>query len=259
MSVLQLDAAGVKGAGCWRIRNVSFTLRSGSITALIGPNGSGKSTCLRTLAGLLVPDEGRAALDGADLRSFSRRAVARLVAYVPQDTHLNFAFTVEDVVAMGRHPHLGRFQREGDYDRRCVADALARTDAQHLAKRLVTELSGGERQRIVIARSLATEARVILLDEPTANLDVAHALDTLALCQTLAREGRTIAVALHDLNAAARFADTLAVMAGGEIAAFGPSEVVFAEGRLDSVFGVRTERVLSSTGETSYVFHRRLK
>ena len=218
---LELRGAGIEIDGYWLVRNASLTLRPGRLAVLVGPNGSGKTTLLRLLSGLWQPTEGRALLDGHDLGRIRRRDLARSVAFTPQDTHLAFAFTVYDVVMMGRHPHLGRFEREGGRDRAAVSEAMERADVAHLAGRLVTELSGGERQRVLIARSLATEADTILLDEPTANLDMAHALDVLGLCCNLADEGKTVALALYDLNLAARYAAEFVLVNEGRIAATG--------------------------------------
>lgn len=255
--MLQLENAGVTGAGCWMVRGVTLDLTPGALTALVGPNGSGKTTTLRMLAGLIAPSEGVVRFENRDLRDLSPRELARRVTYVPQDTHLDFEFTVREIVAMGRHAHLGRFQGEGTHDREIIQKAMERTDILHLANRAVTELSGGERQRVVIARSLATEAGVVLLDEPTASLDIAHALDILALCRSLAAEGKTICLAIHDLNAAARFADRVGLMAGGNLVAHGPSGEMFTPERIATVFGVDVQTAVTPDGARHYVFRRR--
>ena len=223
---LQLRGAGVRVENRWLVRGASLVLHAGSLTAFVGPNGSGKTTLLRLLGGLWQPTEGRVLLDDDDLHLIRRRELARRISFVPQDTHLAFAFTVRDVVMMGRHPHLGRFERERDADCRACMEAMERADVAHLARRLVTELSGGERQRVIIARSLATETDAILLDEPTANLDIRHALDILDLCRTLADEGKTIGLAIHDLNLAARCANQVALVCAGRIFAAGAPDVV---------------------------------
>ncbi len=254
--MLELENAGVTGVGCWMVRGVGLTLHPGTLTALVGPNGSGKTTTLRLLAGLLKPSEGRVLGAGRDLSELPPRELAKRVTYVPQDTHLDFEFTVREIVAMGRHAHLGRFQPEGAHDREVIRRALERTDVLHLAERSVTELSGGERQRVVIARSLATEAGVLLLDEPTASLDIAHALDILALCRSLAAEGKTLCLAIHDLNAAARFADRVGLMAGGSLVADGTPDDIFTPDRIASVFGVSVEPAVAADGTTHYVFRR---
>jgi iron complex transport system ATP-binding protein len=254
--ILELQDAGVRVDGRWLVRRATLQLRPGHLTVLIGPNGSGKTTLLRLLGGLWRPSEGRALLDGQDLDAIRRRELARRVTFTPQDTHLAFDFTVRDVVTMGRHPHLGRFEREGPADARAVEEAMLRADVAHLASRPVTELSGGERQRVVIARSLATQADAILLDEPTANLDIAHALDVLELCRKLADDGKTIALAIHDLNSAARYATEVALISEGRISAVGGPHEVLSDAGIQEVFGVRAERARAPGGEVVFFFQR---
>ena len=153
---LQLEQAGLRIGTRHLVREVSLEVAPAGITALVGPNGAGKSTVLRLLAGLWRPTAGRAALDGADLSDLPRRRLAQRISFVPQETRIDIPFTVQELVMMGRHPHLGRFDAPGAADDEAVAGAMARADVAHLAHRLVTELSGGERRRAVIARSLAT-------------------------------------------------------------------------------------------------------
>ena len=253
---LELRDAGIKVDERWLVRGASLSLRPGHLTALVGPNGSGKTTLLRLLGGLWRPTEGNALLDGNDLQTIRRREIARRVAFTPQDTHLSFAFTVRDVVTMGRHPHLGRFERESERDRRAVEAAIRRADVAHLNDRLITELSGGERQRVLIARSLATEADTILLDEPTANLDIAHALDVLDLCRKLVDEGKAVALAIHDLNLAARYATEIVLVNEGTVITAGPHEEVLSDSAIREVFGVQTERAVGPAGGTAFLFHR---
>lgn len=253
---LELCNAGIEMGGRWIARGLSLELHGGRLLALVGPNGSGKSTLLRLLGGLWRPSEGAALLDGQNLNRLPRRTIARGIAYTPQDTHLDFAFTAREVVAMGRHPHLGRFERPAAQDHRAVEEAMRRADVVHLAERLATELSGGERQRVIIARSLATEAPIILLDEPTASLDVAHALDVLELCRNLAREGKLIVLAIHDLNAAARYATEVAMMSAGRIVACGAPDNVLRNETLHQVFGVGAQRLQAADQRPVFVFYR---
>lgn len=253
---LELREAGIQIDERWPVRGATLSLRPGRLTALVGPNGSGKTTLLRLLGGLWQPSEGSVFLGGRDLHTIPRREMARRVAFTPQDTHLSFAFTVRDVVAMGRHPHLGRFEREGERDHRAVEEAIGRADVTHLTGRLITELSGGERQRVLIARSLATEADTILLDEPTANLDIAHALDVLDLCRTLVEEGKSVALAIHDLNLAARYATEIVLVNEGRVVTAGAPEEVLSDSAIREVFGVRTERAVGLDGGTAFLFHR---
>ncbi|HVG20613.1 MAG TPA: ABC transporter ATP-binding protein [Blastocatellia bacterium] len=256
MSGMQLQAAGVEIDGRWLVEGASLDLQPGCLTVLVGLNGSGKTTLLRLLAGLWSPSKGKVVLNGREISSIPRRELARHVSYVPQDTHLGFAFTVRDVVMMGRHPHLGRFEREREQDRRSVEEAMRRADVVGLADRLVTEISGGERQRVIIARSLATEASAILLDEPTANLDIAHVLDVLNLCRRLAGEGKVIVIATHDLNAAARYADQIVLLQSGRIVASGAPSDVITDSAIREIFGVQIERAVSAKGESAYLFRR---
>ena len=253
---LSLRNAGIQIGGRSLVRGVSLSIESERVTAVVGPNGSGKSTVLRLLAGLWKPTEGLAELNGEDLTRLPREAIAREVTFVPQDTRVDFAFTVRDVVAMGRYPHVGRFDSLGPADNEAVNAALARADVTHLEHRFANELSGGERQRVLIARSLATEAGAILLDEPTASLDIDHSLETLELLQELASEGKAVAVALHDLNAVMRWADRVALMNAGRLEAFGTVGDVLRDELIEPVFGVRVERLLPTNGGQTLVFHR---
>lgn len=241
------------------IQDISVNLEAGKLTALVGPNGSGKTTLLRILAGLLVPNEGVVTLDGKDLQTFSRLELARKIAFVPQDTHIDFAFKVKEIVEMGRHAHLGRFMPMTKHDFSVVGEALGRADVSHLAFRNVTELSGGERQRVIIARSLATEADIMLLDEPTASLDIAHALDVLNLCRELAAEGKTIALAIHDLNLAVRYAENAVLLNKGKIVTQGKTSEVLQRESLNQVFDVCTDSLETTDGKPVFVFHREKK
>lgn len=257
MSGLSIRNAGVQIDGRWLVEGVSFDVAPGAVTALVGPNGSGKSTILRLLAGLWQATEGHVELDGTPLRKMRRRDAARKLSFVPQDTGIDFGFSVREVVEMGRHPHRGRFESFEDSDRRSVARALEQADVADLAARPVNELSGGERQRVLIARSLATEAQILLLDEPTSNLDIDHGLEVLTLLRRLANEGKSVVVALHDLNAVMRFADRAIVLDRGRISVDGPPSEVLTEAAVAAVFGVRLERLLRHDGSPVLVFHRR--
>jgi len=217
--------------------DVSLSIASGSFTGLLGPNGCGKTTLLRLLSGVEQPNSGRVEFDGRDVRSYTRRALARRIAVVPQETHPAFDYSVLDMVLMGRHPFLGTFEFEGPDDHRAARLALAATDTAHLADRPFSALSGGEKQRVVIASALAqagsalaqantasaTRGNVLLLDEPTASLDLGAQLDVASLLQGLHRErGATMVMATHDLNLAASICDRLVLMKNGRVLASGP-------------------------------------
>jgi iron complex transport system ATP-binding protein len=230
---------------------------TGEMMALIGPNGSGKSTLLRLLAGLWRPEGGEALLDGQAIHSRPRKEIARRIAFVPQDLHIDFAFTVEEILAMGRYAHRGRFAPRTETDRAAMRSAAAHCDIAHLMDRLVNTLSGGELQRVLIARSLVAEPEFILLDEPTANLDIQHALDILQLCRALAAQGKTIVVATHDFNLVTRYATRLALLDAGILIAEGARDVVLHLGIIQDVFHVEAELAFTRAGEPVYVFHQR--
>ncbi len=220
---------------------VSFSLFPGEVVGLVGPNGSGKSTLLRLLLGLLTATHGRILLENKPIQSLSRKAIARHIAFVPQDTVLEVAFRVRDIVAMGRNPYLGRFQPETPGDQSAIEWALAATSTQPLAARLVQELSGGERQRVMLARALAQQAPLLLLDEPTANLDMAHQLDMLSLVQAVAQDNRCALIALHDLSHAARFCDRILMLADGRLVAQGKPADVITETHLAAHFHIQAK------------------
>jgi iron complex transport system ATP-binding protein len=192
------------------LRDVSVTVARASLTGLLGPNGCGKTTLLKLLSGVLRADAGTVSLDGRPLAGMPRRRVARHLAVVPQETHPAFDYTVMEMVLMGRHPHLGPFQLEGPADLAIGRDALAATGTAHLADRAYITLSGGEKQRVVIASALAQAPEVLLLDEPTASLDLRYQLEVASLLSRLRRERSvTMVLATHDLNLAASLCDTL--------------------------------------------------
>jgi len=221
------------------IERLSLRGEAGEFIGLVGPNGAGKTTLLRTLAHVLAPQEGAVHIDGRDLAGMSPHAVAQVIAQVPQSTSLDFGFTCLEVVLMGRSPFLGRFELESNRDRQVAEEALALTGAAHLAQRPITAVSGGERQRVIVARALAQQPRLLLMDEPTANLDIQHQLQVLSLVKGLVREGLTAVAALHDLDLAARYCDRLLLLYEGHVLAEGPPWAVLTPENLATAFGVR--------------------
>ena len=255
-SIVSIAGLGLRRSDRWILQNVRIDIHPGMVVALVGPNGSGKSTLLRCMAGLWQPTEGSVLIEGRNIHDLPRTQVARCVTYVPQEARLDFEFTIREIVLMGRYSHRGRFDRDTDDDRRAAEDAMMRTDVLQLSERPVTQLSGGERQRVLIARSLATQAHVLLLDEPTANLDVDHALDVLELCRSLADEGRAVVIATHDLNAVCRYADQVALLDAGRLIALGNSSDVLTPDNLERAFHVRSETLASADGCPFLLFHR---
>lgn len=211
----------------------------GSFTVIVGPNACGKSTLLRTLSRLLRPTKGGVLLDGKDVRHYNGKEFARELGLLPQQSLAPDGITVVDLVSRGRFPYQRMFRQWTDEDERAVRDALEATQLTELSTRAVDALSGGQRQRVWIAMALAQETPILLLDEPTTYLDLAHQLEVLELCTRLNREGRTLVAVLHDLNHAARYATHLIAVRGGEIVAEGTPREVVTEEMVRSVFGVR--------------------
>jgi ABC-type cobalamin/Fe3+-siderophores transport system ATPase subunit len=221
------------------LRDVSFAVPRGHIVGLLGPNGSGKTTLLRIIAGTLVPDRGRVEIEGVSVASMTRRDIARRIAVVPQETHSTFDFTVEEIVLMGRYPHLGAFELEGPNDRAIADEALRATGMHALASRRFATLSGGEKQRVVIAGALAQASDALLLDEPTASLDLGAQLDIAALLARLHRDrGTTMVVCTHDLNFAASLCAELVLIRDGRILARGQTAEVLTPASVTALYDV---------------------
>ncbi len=236
--ILKIDDIECSYGAVKVLNGLTFSVAGGSFTGIIGPNGSGKSTLLKSLSRVLRPARGSVLLDDEDLYRLDTREVAKKMAVVPQETAVNFSFTVKDIVLMGRSPHLGRFQSEGERDFEVARRSMELTDTLHLADRLITAVSGGERQRVIIAKALAQEPKIILLDEPTSHLDINHQVEILSLLKRLNREnGLTIIAVFHDLNLAAQYCDSLILMKKGSIYTAGePAEVLTAD-NIKEVYG----------------------
>lgn len=221
------------------ISELDVEIPDGSFTVIIGPNGCGKSTLLRSLVRLIRPTAGAVLLDGTDIAHTKTKQLAREIGLLPQTSLAPEGITVIDLVSRGRHPHQSALKRWSARDEQAVREALARTGLADLTTRVVDELSGGQRQRVWIAMALAQDTPLLLLDEPTTYLDIAHQIDVLDLCTSLHLEGRTLVAVLHDLNQAARYATHLVALHEGRIVARGASADVVTEELLHEVFGVR--------------------
>ena len=222
------------------LRQVSLSLGAGELLGVVGPNGSGKSTLIRAITRLVRPLGGDIRLDGKEVGRLSQRELARWAAVVPQNPYLPDAFTVLEVALMGRTPHLGLLQSEGRADLAAVRRALEQTDTWHLASRRMGELSGGERQRVVVARALAQETPILLLDEPTAHLDMGHQATVLDLVRQLCRgEGKAVLATIHDLSLAGQYCDRLVMLNEGRIVGEGEPQEVLSPELLASVYGTR--------------------
>jgi iron complex transport system ATP-binding protein len=231
-----------RGAGTGPVRvleQVSFTVEAGAIVGLLGPNGSGKTTLLRIVDGMLPASSGRVLLNGVPVGRLGRRELARRIAVVPQETHATFDFTVLDMVLMGRYPHLGPFELEGSNDVRIARQALEATGTAGLEKRRFGTLSGGEKQRVVIASALAQASELLLLDEPTASLDLGYQLEIALLLRRLNRErGTTMLVSTHDLNMAATLCTRVVLLKEGRVLAHGATVDTLTAPNIRALYGV---------------------
>jgi iron complex transport system ATP-binding protein len=224
------------------LSGVTLDVPAGAAVGVLGPNGSGKTTLLRILAGTHRPTSGRMSFDGRPVEGYTRRALARRIAVVPQETQLAFDYTVMEMVLMGRHPHLGVFEVEGPHDLAVAREALSATGAAHLEERDFATLSGGEKQRVVIASALTQSSDILLLDEPTASLDLGYQLEVAALLRRLNRErGVTIAVSTHDLNFAASVCQRLVMLRGGRVIATGTIDEVLTPDHIRALYDVTVE------------------
>lgn len=251
MAAADSEQAGVTGprlsaaevsigyAGRTVVDGLSVEIADRAFTAIVGPNACGKSTLLRGLARLLKPTSGAVLLDGADIRSLHTRRVARHIGLMPQSSTAPEGITVADLVSRGRFPHQRVFRQWSVDDERAVDAAMTATGTTDLAGRLVDELSGGQRQRVWIAMVLAQDTPLVLLDEPTTYLDIAHQIELLDLCVALCRErGRTVVAVLHDLNHACRFADRIVAMKDGRIVAQGDPRDIITPDLVATVYGL---------------------
>ncbi len=224
------------------VDGVSIALARGGLVGILGPNGSGKTTLLKILSGALTPSAGSVRLDNRPLGEWPRRALARRIALVPQETYAPFDFTVLDIVLMGRYPHLGTFALEGPADLAIARQALAATGTTAFETRSFGTLSGGEKQRVVIASALAQTPEVLLLDEPTASLDVGHQLEVQLLLSGLNLDrGVTMVLSTHDLNFAAALCRHLILLRNGRVVAQGPTEEVLTPGTVRALYGVEAD------------------
>ena len=237
MPILQLKEIDFGYGKRGVLNRVSFDVQKGEIIGIIGPNGSGKTTLLKVIDGLLVPQQGEMLVRGIDIRQKSRRELAAIMAFVPQEFSLVFPFTVREIIMMGRYHHLGGLHFEGGNDYLIVEEAMAMTDTLPFAGRLINHLSGGERQRVLIARALAQQSAIMLLDEATAFLDIKYQLALFELIKKLNKENDlTVLVVTHDINLAAQYTDRVILLRGGKIHSLGRPAEVITEKNIEEVY-----------------------
>lgn len=236
--------------------NVSIDIRFGTFTGILGPNGAGKTTLLKLILNLLQAEKNSILIRGTDIKTYSRKELAQIEAYVPQSVKIDFSFTVEQVVLMGRTPFLGRFDRESRKDIRIAEWAMKETGILELRDKLITHLSGGELQRVVIARALTQEPVILALDEPTSHLDIHHQINILSILRTLAkREGLTIVAVLHDVNHALEYCDNLFLLDHGEIVNRGSPEKVITPEVMKEVYNLNVKITKNPFTGNPYMVH----
>ncbi|MCS6927714.1 MAG: heme ABC transporter ATP-binding protein [Candidatus Binatia bacterium] len=236
------------------LTDLSLSVGQGELFGLLGPNGSGKSTVVRLLSRVLSPCRGIIRFSGKDLREYRREELARQIAVVPQETHVELPFSVLEVVLMGRAPHLKGFGFERARDLAVAYRAMEQTGVRTLAARKIHELSGGERQRVMLARAFAQEPRLLLLDEPTAFLDIKHQVEVYDVVKELCRrEGLTVVAALHDINLAALYCDRVGLLRAGRLFCCGTPEEVFTDSNIETVYETEVHVGLNQSTGTIYV------
>ncbi|MFQ6758145.1 MAG: ABC transporter ATP-binding protein [Deltaproteobacteria bacterium] len=239
------------------LADLDISLQPGKFYGIVGPNGCGKTTFLDLLTGTKSPDRGSVTFMDRPVADYLRRDLARLVALVPQDFAIDFAFTVQEVVLMGRHSHIGRFASPGAEDWQQVDAAMAAIGISHFKDRFVNELSGGEKQRVVVARALAQQTPCLLFDEATSSLDVQYTMQIFNVAKKLVQEeGRTVIAVIHNLNLAAAYCDELIFMKKGKVAASGPTNTVLESAMIKKVFGVESRVAFDAFSNTQQISFR---
>jgi iron complex transport system ATP-binding protein len=252
--VIDIQGIKVSYGSTLVLRDITFSVGKGEMLGIIGPNGSGKSTLIKAMTHLLKPDEGSVSFNGMSLGSMSRTELAKQVAVVEQDIQSDFDFTVREIVSMGRTPHQRFLAGENENDKKAIEKAIRLTRIDGLSLRSFKALSGGERQRVVIARALAQETGILLLDEPTSHLDIGNQVEILDMVKKLTSEcGTTVVAVLHDLNLAAQYCDSLLLMQNGRVEAAGIPSSVITEANIERVYGVRAAVKVNPSTNRPYV------
>jgi len=245
---IALDQLSFAYNGVPTLNDINLEVNGGEVLAVVGPNGSGKTTLLKLVSGLLKPKSGAVYLDGAKLESLSPRELARKLGALEQEHQTEFEFTARELVSWGRIPHSSRFQKINVEDEEAVDNALQVTGLTGLSLRSINELSGGERQRVFLAMALAQEPEILLLDEPTAHLDMRYQIEILDLVRKLATCGLAVIVAIHDLNLAARVADRMAFLNSGSLEAHGPPDQLLCSDLIERIWGLKTRVLRDAEG-----------
>lgn len=233
---------------------VSFNIKKGEFISIIGPNGSGKSTLLKTLNNIYNPWKGKIIIKGRNIKELKKKELARVMALVLQDNNIDYEFTVEEIILMGRHPHKGRFEKENKNDYKIIEESLEMTNTTYLRNRIITEISGGEKQRVMIAKALAQRPEIILLDEPTSHLDINHQIEILKLLKDMNKEkGTTIILVIHDINLGIRYSDKVIMLNEGKIIDIGNPEDVITKENIELSYNIKVEIEKNKYTDSLYI------
>jgi len=241
------------------IDGVSFVLNRGEILGILGPNGSGKTTLIKLVGGILKKKEGKIEILGKEIEKYSRKELARKIAMVPSDLGAGFDFTVYDMVAMGRYPYIGFFDTLTLRDFDLIEKAMLATGINNLSRHSVREISGGERQRMLIARALAQNTEILLMDEPTSNLDLKFQVEIMELIENIRKTGRGILLTMHDVNMAVRYCTKVALLSKGKIFSIGPPDKVINENSIVEVYGVSGKIIRNGDGKIVYILPEKIQ
>lgn len=253
MSIVNVEDLHFSYGKIQALKGVNFKIEDYKMVGILGSNGSGKTTLLKNLSGYLKPSKGNVSIAGKSIYSMKSKDKAMLIGYVPQDVYSDFEFTSYDVVMMGRTPYLRRFQRESKKDISIVKEAMILTNTWDLKDRYINELSGGQRQRVYIARALAQEPKILLLDEPISHLDVKYQIEVLSILKQLTTKDILVFAVLHDINLSSQFCDFILLMKDGEIISMGtPNEVLTAE-NIKMAFSVDADIIRNPITDTPLI------
>ncbi|MEO0128432.1 MAG: ABC transporter ATP-binding protein [candidate division WOR-3 bacterium] len=236
------------------LQNISLTIENGEFTGIIGPNGAGKSTILRIMAGILKKFSGSIHIMGRDIKTIRQKELARIIGFVPQETHFQHNYSVEDIISMGRYPYLEPFQHFKKDDIEAVEWAIEKSNLTKLRNRLVNSISSGERQMVVICRALAQKPQILLLDEPTSHLDILHQVRIMDLLKDLNQNGITVVIVNHDLNLSSQFCRKLILLHRGNIYKIGTPEMIIDKKLVMDVYGVETEIIIHPEKKVPQIF-----
>ena len=241
------------------IDKINFNLERGEILGILGPNGSGKTTIIKLVGGILKKNGGKIKIFEKEIEKYSRKELAKKISIVPSELEPGFDFTVYDIVSMGRYPYLGLFDTLNEKDLHIIDEAMNIMGIKHLANKSVREISGGEKQRMLIARALAQDPEILLMDEPTSNLDIKYQVEILELIEGIRKRNRGLIITLHDVNMAIRYCTKVALLSNGKIYMMGNPDEVINENSILNVYGVNGKIMRNGNGKIVYIIPEKIQ